>query len=373
MMIRLDLKITPTRAHHCLKGIPIMHPFQYERAKNADNAVRTVSGKPNSTFIAGGTSHIDLMKEDVHRPDFLVDISALPLKNIAAYNGGLRIGANVTNTQAAYYPEIQSRFTVLAEAILAGASTQIRNMASTAGNPLQRTRCPYFRDTTQMCNKREPGTGCAALTGINRNHAIFGASEACVATHPSDMAVALAALDAVVQTQGRTGNRSIPFTDFHRLPGDAPHLDTILQQGELITSIDLPAFSGRSHYLKVRDRASYAYALVSAAIALEMDGENIRRARIALGGVAHKPWRAREAEAMLAGKRPSEQLFRDAAKAAFATAKPLEHNAYKIPLGQNTLVRALMETSGLMALQGPAGTAFASSAGGVAGVIPLTA
>jgi len=240
-------------------------------------------------------------------------------------------------------------------------------MASMGGNPLQRTRCPYFRDTSQACNKREPGTGCAALTGINRVHALFGASSACVATHPSDLAVALSALDAVVQTTRPSGPRAIPFPELHRLPGDTPQQDTVLEQGELITAIDLPAFAGRSHYLKVRDRASYAYALVSCAVALEMDGNTIRRARVALGGVAHKPWRTPESEALLAGKQPSEALFRAAAKAAFADAKPLKHNAYKIPLGQNTLVRALLETSGLLPLQGPAGTAFAASAGGVAG------
>lgn len=350
-----------------------MHPFQYERARNAKNAVSTVSQNPSATFIAGGTSHVDLMKENVHRPDLVVDISGLPLRSIGGCRGGVRIGANVSNTQVAYHPEVVERYPVLSEAILAGASAQIRNMASTAGNPLQRTRCPYFRDTTQACNKREPGTGCAALTGINRVHAIFGASEACIATHPSDMAVALSVLDAVVQTQGPRGNRSIPFPEFHRLPGDTPQDDTVLQHGELITSIDLPAFSGRSHYLKARERASYAYALVSCAVTLEMDGGTIRRARIALGSVAHKPWRTPEAEALLTGKAPSEALFREAAQAAFANAKPLEHNAYKIPMGRNLMVRALMETSGLMPLQGPAGTAFASSAGGVAGVIPLTA
>jgi xanthine dehydrogenase YagS FAD-binding subunit len=346
-----------------------MHPFEYQRAKNAKNAVDVVAKNAGSTFIAGGTSHIDLMKEDVHKPDLVVDVSALPLKNISSYRGGLRIGANVSNTQAAYAPEIQQRYTVLAEAILTGASTQIRNMASMAGNPLQRTRCPYFRDTTQACNKREPGTGCAALTGINRIHAIFGASPSCIATHPSDMAVALAALDATVQIQGPRGNRSIAFTELHRLPGDQPQFDTTLQQGELIVSFEIPAFTGRSHYLKVRDRASYAYALVSCAVTLEMNGTAIRRARIALGGVAHKPWRATEAETMLVGKTPSEALFREAAKATFSTAKPLEHNAYKIPLGQNTMVRALMETSGLLPLQGAAGTALAASAGGVAGAI----
>ncbi|RYX84377.1 xanthine dehydrogenase family protein subunit M [bacterium] len=350
-----------------------MHPFQYERARNAKSAVSTVSRNASSTFIAGGTSHIDLMKENVHRPDLVVDVSGLPLQSIAAQGGGIRIGANVSNTQVAYHAEVVSRYPVLSEAILAGASAQIRNMASTAGNPLQRTRCPYFRDTSQSCNKREPGTGCAAITGINRVHAIFGASEACIATHPSDMAVALSALDAIVQTQGPRGNRSIPFPEFHRLPENTPQLDTVLQQGELITSIDLPTFSGRSHYLKARERASYAFALVSCAVTLEMDGATIRRARIALGGVAHKPWRTPEAEAMLAGKAPSETLFREAARAAFANAKPLEHNAYKIPLGQNLMVRALMETSGLLPLQGPAGTALASSAGGVAGIIPLTA
>ena len=350
-----------------------MNPFQYERARNAASAVATVSRNPASTFIAGGTSHVDLMKENVHRPALVVDVSGLPLQTIAAQNGGFRVGANVSNTQLAVHPEIKARYPVLSEAILAGASAQIRNMASTAGNPLQRTRCPYFRDTTQACNKREPGTGCAALTGINRVHAIFGASEACIATHPSDMAVALSVLDAVVQTTGPRGNRSIPFVDFHRLPGNTPQFDTILQQGELITSIDLPDFKGRSHYLKVRERASYAYALVSCAITMEMQGENMSRVRIALGSVAHKPWRAREAEAMLAGKTASETLFREAARAAFADAKPLEHNAYKIPLGRNTLVCALMETSGLSPLQGPAGTVFAASAGGVAGVIPLTA
>ena len=350
-----------------------MHPFRYERARNAKNAVSTVAQTPNSTFIAGGTSHVDLMKENVHRPDLVVDISGLPLQSITVQGGVIRIGANATNTQVAYHPDIIAHYPGLSEAILAGASAQIRNMASMAGNPLQRTRCPYFRDTTQACNKRDPGTGCAALTGVNRVHAIFGASEACVATHPSDMAVALSALDAVVQTQGPRGARSIPFTEFHRLPENTPQFDTILQQGELITSIDLPAFTGRSHYVKARERASYAYALVSCAVALEMDGNVIRRARVALGSVAHKPWRTAEAEAMLKGKAPSEALFREAAKAAFANAKPLKHNAYKIPLGQNVMVRALMETSGLMPLPGPAGTAFASSAGGVAGVIPLSA
>lgn len=344
-----------------------MHPFRYQRADTVAGAVSAVAQAPGATFIAGGTSHIDLLKEGVHQPDLLIDISTLPLKQITAFEGGIRLGAGVSNTDAAYHPEIQQRYTAVSESLLAGASTQIRNMASVAGNPLQRTRCPYFRDPAQACNKREPGSGCAALSGINRVHALFGASPACVATQPSDLAVALAALDARVQTTGPRGPRTIAFPDLHRLPGDTPHLDTILEHGELITSIDLPAFTGRSHYLKVRDRASYAYALVSCAVALEMAGKRIRRARIALGGVAHKPWRVGAAEAMLAGRRPSAKLFRAAAERAFADAQPLEHNAYKIPLGRNLVVQALLETSGLQPLSGPAGTAFAASVGGVAG------
>jgi len=344
-----------------------MHPFQYQRAESTAQAVAMVAKNPGATFIAGGTSHVDLMKEDVHRPTMLVDVSALPLKQITPLEGGLRVGASVSNTAAAYYPAMQQQYTAVSEALLAGASVQIRNVASMAGNPLQRTRCPYFRDPTQACNKRVPGSGCAAIGGYNHVHALFGASTACIATHPSDLAVALAALDAQVQTSGPDGPRTIAFPELHRLPGTTPHLDTVLAHGELITSIDLPAFAGRSHYLKVRERASYAYALVSCAVALEMDGPTIRRARLALGGVAHKPWRLPNIEAMLAGQAPSEKLFRRAADAAFVDAKPLEHNAYKIPMGRNLLVRALLETSGLRPLAGPAGTAFAASVGGVAG------
>ncbi|WP_345110827.1 xanthine dehydrogenase family protein subunit M [Hymenobacter algoricola] len=344
-----------------------MHPFQYQRPTSPAPAVATVAKNPGATFIAGGTSHLDLMKEGVYRPTLLVDVSGLPLKQIVDFEGGVRIGAGVSNTAAAYYPAIQQRYPAVSEALLAGASVQIRNMASMAGNPLQRTRCPYFRDLTQVCNKRTPGSGCAALGGYNHVHALFGASAACVATHPSDLAVALAALDARVQTTGPRGPRTIAFPELHRLPGDTPHLDTVLEHGELITAIDLPAFDGRSHYLKVRERASYAFALVSCAVALEMDGPRIRRARVALGGVAHKPWRVGPAEALLAGQPPSEKLFRAAAAAAFAAAKPLAHNAYKIPMGRNLMVRALLETSGLQPLQGPAGTAFAASVGGMAG------
>ncbi|MDU0369193.1 xanthine dehydrogenase family protein subunit M [Hymenobacter endophyticus] len=344
-----------------------MYPFTYQRATTPAQAVAAVASAPGAAFIAGGTSQLDLMKEDVLRPSLLVDVTQLPLNTISALNGGLRLGAGVSNTAAALHPEVLARFPAVSEALLAGASTQIRNMASLGGNPLQRTRCPYFRDLAQPCNKREPGTGCAALQGINKVHAIFGASAACVATHPSDLAVALAALNAQVQVTGPNGARTIAFPDLHRLPGDTPQQDTTLTHGELITSIDLPAFNGRSHYLKVRERASYAFALVSCAVALEMDGKKIRRARVALGGVAHKPWRVPAAEALLAGKKPSEKLFEAAAKAAFADAKPLEHNAYKIPMGRNLLVRALLETSGLQPMQGPAGTAFAASVGGVGG------
>lgn len=348
-----------------------MHPFHYERATDARTAVAHVTQEPSAHFIAGGTSQVDLMKEDVHRPTRLVDISRLPLDGIAALpGGGLRIGANVSNSEAAYHRLVQERYPALAEAILAGASPQIRNMASMAGNILQRTRCPYFRDTAQDCNKREPGTGCSALEGYNRIHAIFGASPACIATHPSDMAIALAAHEAVVVVQGPNGVRQIRFADFHRLPGDMPQADSNLQQGELITAFDLPAFRGNSHYLKVRDRASYAYALVSAAVTMLMDGPNISRAVIALGGVAHKPWRALEAETLLRGKKPSAELFAQAAALAFQGAKTYEMNAYKVPLGRATLMRALMETSGLTPLQGPKGTAAASSAGGIAGDLP---
>ena len=348
-----------------------MKPFQYQRAQSTEGATKLAAHNPGTDFIAGGTTQVDLMKENVLVPDVLLDISPVLSQSIEAHNGGLRIGAGVSNTAAAYHPEIQRRYAGVSEAILAGASPQIRNMASMGGNVLQKTRCPYYRDTASACNKREPGSGCAALTGINADHAILGGSPACITLYHGDMAVPLSALDAVVQTSSLGGARSIVMSDLHRLPGDAPHVDTVLQQGELITFIDLPAFAGRSHYLKVRDRASYAYARVSCAVALEMDGPNIRRARIALGSVAPKPWRATQAEQMLAGQAPSEALFREAARATFADAKPLQYNAYKIPLGQNVMVRCLMEVSGLLPLQGPAGTVFASSVGAVAGMTPI--
>ncbi len=345
-----------------------MSPFKYQRAQKLDAATAQASRDPKLDFIAGGTTQIDLMKENVLQPETLLDLNAILSSDIVNREGGLRIGAGVSNTAAARHAEILARYPGLAEAILAGASGQIRNMASMGGNVLQKTRCPYYRDTAMPCNKREPGTGCGAIEGINANHAIFGASPECIALYHGDMAVMLSALDAVVQTRLPSGARSIKMTDLHRLPGDKPWIDTNLQAGEIITFIDLPAFTGRSHYLKVRDRASYAYARVSCAVAMEMDGKSIKRARIALGSVAHKPWRASEAEAMLAGQTPSEELFRRAALATFADAKPLEYNAYKVPLGQNVMVRCLMETSGLMPLQGPSGTVFAASVGAVAGM-----
>ena len=347
-----------------------MHPFKYQRAQKTDAATSLGARTPGLDFVAGGTTQIDLMKEDVLRPNVLLDLGPILSTEIIAREGGLRIGAGVSNTAAARHPTVLARYPGLAEAILAGASPQIRNMATMGGNVLQKTRCPYYRDTAMPCNKREPGTGCAAIEGINAQHAIFGASPACIALYHGDMAVMLSALDAIVRTQVPAGARSIKMTDLHRLPGDAPHVDTVLQGGEIITFIDLPAFEGRSHYLKIRDRASYAYARVSCAVALDMDGQTIARARIALGSVAHKPWRAPQAEAMLQGQTPSEDLFRRAAAATFEDAKPLKHNAYKVPLGQNVMVRALMETSGLMPLQGQPGTVFAASAGTVAGVMP---
>lgn len=345
-----------------------MHPFLYERATASNSASAAVAGDDQASFIAGGTSEIDLIKENVHRPKRLVDVASVTLKEITELNGGLRIGAGVSNSAAAAFPDIVKRYPVISEALLSGASIQIRNMASMGGNPLQRTRCPYFRDTAQPCNKRDPGTGCGALEGINRTHAIFGASPECVATQAGDLAIALTVLDAVVQTEGPKGTRAIPFADFYRLPGDTPQIDTVLEHGELILSIDLPAFSGRSHYLKVRDRASYAYALVSCGVAVEMEGDTITKARVALGAVAHKPWRALEAEELMIGKKPSLALFEKAADITFANAKPLEHNRYKIPLGRNIMIRCLMETSGLSPLSGPAGSVFAANVGGVAGI-----
>src|SRR4051812_14520713 len=276
--------------------------FQYARAADVADAVRGKAADPHAKFIAGGTNLIDLMKEDVERPTRLIDITHLPLKGIEETPaGGLRIGALVPNTDLAYHPIVEKRYPLLASAILAGASQQLRNMASTGGNLLQRTRCYYFYDTATPCNKRAPGSGCSAINGINRQHAILGHSDACIATHPSDMCVALAVLDAKVHVTGPARERVIAFADFHRLPGDTPQRDSNLNAGEIITAVELPAqgFAANYTYLKLRERLSYAFALVSVAAGMELDGGRIRNVRFALGGVAHKPWRYPEAEAAL--------------------------------------------------------------------------
>lgn len=327
-----------------------MRPFRYVRASDPNGAARAVAANPRAKFLAGGTNILDLMKEDVERPNELVDLTRLPLTEIKPARGGVSIGALATNTETANHPLIRNNYPLLTQAIVAGASAQLRNMATNGGNLLQRTRCQYFYDTAMPCNKREPGTGCGAREGLNRIHAIFGWSEKCVATYPGDMANALYALDAVVRISGAGGRgRTIPIDDFHRLPGDTPEKDTNLQHGELIVAIELPRsnFAKSSYYLKVRDRASYAFALVAVAAALELDGGTIRQSRVVLGSVAHKPWRSREAEAVLAGKPASEESFRRAAEAALEDAKPLAHNAYKVELGKRAIVRALMRASKL--------------------------
>ncbi len=328
-----------------------MRPFRYVRASDPTAAARAVAANPHAKFLAGGTNILDLMKEDVERPSELVDLTRLKLTQIKATRGGVSIGALATNTDTANHPLIRRDYPLLAQAIVAGASGQLRNMATNGGNLLQRTRCPYFYDTAMPCNKREPGTGCGAREGLNRMHAILGWSEKCVATYPGDMANALYALDAVVRVRDAAGReRTIRIDDFHRLPGDTPERDTNLQHGELVTAIELPKsnFARHSYYLKVRDRASYAFALVAIAAALELDRDTIRQARVVLGGVAHKPWRSREAEAALAGKPASEDSFRQAAEAALKDAQPLAHNAFKVELGKRAVARALMRASRLL-------------------------
>ncbi len=322
-----------------------MKPFKYTNAQSLGAATQQLAANPNAKFLAGGTNLIDLMKEDVERPDELIDITRLDLAQIKATpSGGVSIGALGNNTDAANHPLIRQHFPLLTQAILAGASGQIRNMATNGGNLMQRTRCPYFYEVSMPCNKREPGTGCGALEGINRNHAIFGWSENCVAVYPSDMAVALAALDAAVRVRNADGQeRTILFPDFHRLPGDAPEKDNNLDHDELIVAIELPKnnFAQNAYYLKVRDRASYAFALLSVAVAMDMDGKRIKQARIAMGGVAHKPWRATKAEEMLVGKETTAENFRQAAEAEMADAKPLEYNKFKVALGKQSIIYAL--------------------------------
>jgi xanthine dehydrogenase YagS FAD-binding subunit len=321
-----------------------MNRFSLSRAEDVGGAVQALAVNSDAKFIAGGTNLVDLMKYFVERPTQLVDITHLPLKTIEETpGGGLKIGALVTNSDVAYDPRIESRYPLLSSAILAGASPQLRNAASTGGNLLQRTRCYYFYDIDTPCNKREPGTGCPAITGQNRIHAILGHSEHCIATHPSDMCIALAALKAVIHVQGVNGARTIPFADFHRLPGDKPEIDTTLRHDEIVTAVELPAETFATHYtyLKLRDRASYAFALVSFAVALEIEGGLIKTARLALGGVAHKPWRNEEAEAMLVGKAADAAAFKAVADLVLVDAKGFEHNSFKIELARRGIVRAL--------------------------------
>jgi xanthine dehydrogenase YagS FAD-binding subunit len=325
-----------------------MHPFAYTRAIDVQDALRAASAGTGAKFIAGGTNLVDLMKETVERPAHLIDITHLPMKSIdATASGGLRIGALVTNTALAKDERVRTRYPLLASAILAGASPQLRNAATTGGNLLQRTRCYYFYDVGTPCNKRTPGQGCSALHGQNRIHAILGTSEHCIATHPSDMCVALAALEALVHVIGPNGERTIAFADFHRLPGDQPELDTTLQQGELVTAVELPeeGFASNHSYLKLRDRLSYAFALVSVAAALRLDGSQIAAARIALGGVAHKPWRNEAAERQLIGATPGAEAFDQCARTMLEGARGFGHNDFKIELARRAVTRALLQAA----------------------------
>src|SRR5436190_8210726 len=326
-----------------------MQPFAFITV-TGEQAARQAAAHPDTRYLAGGTTLIDLMKLNVERPSTVIDINTVPLTAIDELpDGSVRVGAMVRNSDMAHHPLVRERYPLVSQAILAGASGQIRNMATTAGNLLQRTRCYYFRDTTLPCNKREPGTGCGALDGCNRIHAVLGTSEQCIATHPSDLCVALAAVDATVRVVGAHGARAIPFGEFHLLPEEHPERETTLEPGELIVAVDLPPlpFARRSVYVKVRDRASYAFALASAAVALDLDGGNIRAARVALGGIATKPWRSREAERALAGKPAGSSAYQAAAKAALAGAVPRSHNAFKIALAQRTLMRALARAGSL--------------------------
>lgn len=321
-----------------------MIPFDYSKATTPQTAINTVSKDATALFIAGGTNLIDLMKRGVMNPQKLVDINALALKEIRQTGNVIRIGALALNSAVAENDLIKKQLPLLSQALNAGASAQIRNMATVGGNMMQRTRCTYFYDTAMPCNKREPGSGCGALKGWNRMHAIFGASEKCIAVHPSDMCVALAALDASVVVSGPKGERRLPFTDFHRLPGATPEKDNNLQRGELITAVEVPVVKGfakNSLYTKIRDRASYAFALVSVAAALDMNGKRIADARLAMGGVAHKPWRLTAVEAFLKGKEANASTFQQAASLAMKEAKGYGENNFKLTLAPNTIIHTL--------------------------------
>jgi len=320
-----------------------MHPFSYRQTVDEGSAIAAVVAEESATYIAGGTGLIDLMKLHVQTPTHLVDINALPLGNIEAQGDGVRIGALARNSDVAYHELMRERYPLLAQALLAGATPQLRNAATIGGNLLQRTRCSYFRDIVTPCNKRDPQSGCSAIDGYNRSHAILGGSAHCIATHPSDMCVALVALDAVVQTRGPKGTRTIPVADLYLSPEHHPEQETVLEHGELVVAIDLPAspFAAHSRYLKIRERASYSFAVVSVAAALDIQDSIIRAARIALGGVAPKPWRAYEAEKILLGQPPHSEIYHAAAVAAVQGARPQRHNAFKVDLVQRTVVRAL--------------------------------
>jgi xanthine dehydrogenase YagS FAD-binding subunit len=325
-----------------------MKPYHYEQARDIPGAVAALAEQPNATYLAGGTNLVDLMKLEIMTPDVLVDVRRLTSDRIEeTEDGGVRIGAAVTNSDLAADRTIRSRYPVLSQALLSGASGQLRNLATTGGNLLQRTRCVYFYDTTTPCNKREPGSGCSAIDGHNKDHAILGASERCVATHPSDMAVAMTALEAFVNVHGPGGERRIPIEELHRLPDDEPERDTTLEHGELITAVDLPPldFAYNSKYRKVRERASYAFALVSVAAALDVNDGVVCDVRLALGGVAHKPWRATKAEEALRGEPAGEVTFRAAAEIELEDARPLRENAFKVPLARNVITRTLLELS----------------------------
>jgi xanthine dehydrogenase YagS FAD-binding subunit len=321
-----------------------MKAFTFQRAGAAEDAAKAVASRRGAMFLAGGTTLVDLMKVGVLTPETVVGVRHLGMSNIDVLDDAIAIGANVTNSQLAWHPVVRDRYPVLSEAILSGATTQLRNMATVAGNILQRTRCPYFRDVHASCNRRLPGSGCDALEGFNRGHAVLGVSEHCIATHPSDMCVAMVVLDAVVHTLRSDGTtRSIPFGELHHTPGGTPHIEVALEHGELITHVVIPASRAarRSHYLKVRDRASYEFALASAAVVLDLEGDTIRSARLGLGGVATIPWRAIEAEHTLTGRKASDATFRDAAELAMAGAFAREHNYFKVELAKRTIVRAL--------------------------------
>jgi xanthine dehydrogenase YagS FAD-binding subunit len=326
-----------------------MNPFQYTRTSAVAGAIQSLAKEPQAHLLAGGTNLIDLIKMGVVRPERLVDVNPLPMKAIEKTARALHIGALATNSEVADHPLVLQDYPLLSLAINAGASPQLRNMATVGGNMMQRTRCNYFFDTAMPCNKRTPGSGCGALEGINRMHALFGASEHCIAVNPSDMNVAMVALDAVVHVKGPKGERVIPFSEFHRLPGDHPEKDNTLERTELITAVELPAsavvFKDHVHYLKVRDRSSYAFALVSVATALDMNGTTIRGARLAMGGVAHKPWRLHAAEDFLQGKTVGDDTFKQAAAIAMQGAKAYQYNKFKLTLAPNAIVQALKTAS----------------------------